>query len=444
MQNNSQSAVGVYLENDESEINQNLDREKEIVALEESIDEQKIDGMPEMEGSGKSTEETLTDESAEIVAEDKIAGEIESEAEAVEETTEESTEENSEEPTEESTEEETEEIQRGWQIIDDTRYYINGDGGLQIGWGYIDDNWYYFTEDGAMQYGGWICVDDGWYYLDTDGTMWYGGWKDINNKRYYLSNGGRMRTGWLYTDDKRYFLNSSGAMQTGWLYRGTENNREIWYYLHSSGSMEQGLRYINDKWYYFESSGRWVCGWEFLENTGSMVQTSAEFVEILIKIARGDYGNTNYGDKDHANGGGRSIGAWNSEIGAFMFDCSGVLKSVLWGWNGNKSGVYGGAIYCSNKVPDINDQGFHDVSEMHDITDINEIPTGALLWKQGHVGCYIGNGETIECTVQGDGTVQFGTVASDGTRTVSKTVVGNWTQWGKIPYINYEISTHVS
>ena len=332
----------------------------------------------------------------------------------------------------------------GWKDIDNKRYYLSNGGRMRSGWLYTDDNWYYLGQSGSMRYGGWIYADSDWYYLDTDGTMWYGGWKDINNKRYYLSNGGRMRTGWQYIDDKWYFLNSSGAMQTGWLYRGTENDREIWYYLHSSGSMKQGLQYINDKWYYFESNGRWVSNWEFLKNTGSMVQTSAEFVETLIKIARGDYGNTNYGDKYHVNGGGRSIGAWNSEIEAFMFDCSGVLKSVLWGWNGNKSGIYGGAVYCSNKVPDINDQGFHDVSEMHDITDINEIPTGALLWKQGHVGCYIGNGETIECTVQGDGTVQFGTVTSDGTRTVSNNVVEKWTQWGKIPYINYEISTYVS
>ena len=450
---------GVYLEEAESEIEQNLDPEKEIIGSENSIGEQEIDGMSETDGSEKSTEEISTDESKEIAAEENITGETEPEAEATEETTEESTEdseesteelteepteETTEEATEEATEDKTEEIQLGWNFTDDTRYYINENGEFQTGWAYIDGDWYYFNEAGAMQCGGWIYADNDWYYLDTDGTMWYGGWKDINNKKYYLSNGGRMRTGWQYIDDKWYFLNSSGAMQTGWLYRGTENDREIWYYLHSSGSMKQGLQYINDKWYYFESSGRWVSNWEFLKNTGSMVQTSAEFVETLIKIARGDYGNTNYGDKYHVNGGGRSIGAWNSEIEAFMFDCSGVLKSVLWGWNGNKSGIYGGAVYCSNKVPDINDQGFHDVSEMHDITDINEIPTGALLWKQGHVGCYIGNGETIECTVQGDGTVQFGTVTSDGTRTVSNNVVEKWTQWGKIPYINYEISTYVS
>ena len=37
----------------------------------------------------------------------------------------------------------------------------------------------------------------------------------------------------------------------------------------------------------------------------------------------------------------------------FGFDCVCLLKSVLWGWNGNKNKTYGGAVYESNGVPDI-------------------------------------------------------------------------------------------
>ena len=35
------------------------------------------------------------------------------------------------------------------------------------------------------------------------------------------------------------------------------------------------------------------------------------------------------------------------------FDCIGLIKGVLWGWNGETEKSYGGAIYASNNVPDI-------------------------------------------------------------------------------------------
>lgn len=171
---------------------------------------------------------------------------------------------------------------------------------------------------------------------------------------------------------------------------------------------------------------------------------SKDFVAKLTKIANGDFGKTNYGDSNHNNGGAKSIGGWNSSLQKWMFDCSGVIKAVLWGWSGNKNALYGGAAYCSNGVPDINDQGFHDKCNCTPITTIDKIPFAALLWKQGHVGVYIGNGKTIECTTNGNASVQFGTVSTNGARTVSGTSCSAWTKWGKIPYIDYSDSTNDS
>jgi len=37
----------------------------------------------------------------------------------------------------------------------------------------------------------------------------------------------------------------------------------------------------------------------------------------------------------------------------FGFDCVCLIKGLLWGWNGDKNAVYGGAKYASNGVPDI-------------------------------------------------------------------------------------------
>ncbi len=166
---------------------------------------------------------------------------------------------------------------------------------------------------------------------------------------------------------------------------------------------------------------------------------ASEFIAILKKIANGDYGRTNYGDAYHKVGGAKSIGGWSSALGAFMFDCCGLLKAVLWGWSGDKTATYGGAIYISNSVPDIDDQGFHDCCSMKQITDISEIPVGAVLWKQGHVGCYIGGGNTVECTTNGNASVQFGTVGNNGVRTVSGESYGSWTMWGKMPYLDYDV-----
>ena len=42
----------------------------------------------------------------------------------------------------------------------------------------------------------------------------------------------------------------------------------------------------------------------------------------------------------------------------FGFDCVGLIKAVLWGFNADESKTYGGAKYTSNKVPDINADTF--------------------------------------------------------------------------------------
>lgn len=38
----------------------------------------------------------------------------------------------------------------------------------------------------------------------------------------------------------------------------------------------------------------------------------------------------------------------------FGFDCSGLIKGLLWGWCGDAAARYGGAVYASNGVPDQN------------------------------------------------------------------------------------------
>ena len=117
----------------------------------------------------------------------------------------------------------------------------------------------------------------------------------------------------------------------------------------------------------------------------------------------------------------------------FGFDCVCLIKGILWGWNGNKAHVYGGANYISNGVPDIGADGIIDVCKEVS-TNFNDIEVGELVWMPGHVGVYVGDGLCIECTPAWGNCVQL--------TSCNKTIVGynrrNWVKHGKLPYVTYE------
>ena len=100
------------------------------------------------------------------------------------------------------------------------------------------------------------------------------------------------------------------------------------------------------------------------------------------------------------------------------FDCSGLIKSILWGFN-TPSGVK----YASNGVPDINADTMIKVCK--DVsTDFSNVEIGEAVWIPGHIGVYIGDGKVIECTPQWNNGVQI-------------TTKRKWQKHGKLPYITY-------
>lgn len=120
----------------------------------------------------------------------------------------------------------------------------------------------------------------------------------------------------------------------------------------------------------------------------------------------------------------------------FGFDCVCLIKGLLWGWSGNKNHVYGGANYASNGVPDIDTEGIIKVcKDVSSTFDINTMVPGELLWKSGHVGIYIGNGQAVECTPSWANKVQISNVQNLGNNTYP---ARTWTKHGKLPYITYE------
>lgn len=119
----------------------------------------------------------------------------------------------------------------------------------------------------------------------------------------------------------------------------------------------------------------------------------------------------------------------------FFADCCGLVKGILWGWNGDTSKVYGGAVYRANGIPDVNELGLlnacKDVS-----TDFSHISPGELVWMKGHCGVYIGNGTVIESTPAWDCRVQKTGLGNTGNSVYSKSRI--WTKHGKLPWVEYE------
>lgn len=119
----------------------------------------------------------------------------------------------------------------------------------------------------------------------------------------------------------------------------------------------------------------------------------------------------------------RSVMIKNASADTFGFDCSGLIKGVLWGWKGDADRLYGGADPASNNVPDINADTM--IARCTDVsTDFSSIEIGEAVWIPGHIGVYIGDGKVVECSPQWKNGVQI-------------TSKRQWKKHGKLPYIIY-------
>ena len=164
-----------------------------------------------------------------------------------------------------------------------------------------------------------------------------------------------------------------------------------------------------------------------------------EFVKILKNIATdyktvyvlGCFGSPlNDANKESART--KKIKAASADT--FGFDCSNLIKGVLWGWNGDESKSYGGAKYGSNNVPDINADTM--ISKCSNVsTDFSNIEVGEAVWIKGHIGIYIGDGLAVECIAKWADGVQITAVSNIGKKSGYNS--RKWTKHGKLPYIEY-------
>ena len=122
----------------------------------------------------------------------------------------------------------------------------------------------------------------------------------------------------------------------------------------------------------------------------------------------------------------------------FLFDCVGLIKGILWGWDGDLSRTYGGAGYACNGVPD------YDAKKMIDScrevsTDFSDIVPAEAVWMDGHIGVYVGEDIVVEATPKWRGGVQRSTLANTaGTKTLPGAAGSRtWTKHGKLPWVDY-------
>lgn len=100
-------------------------------------------------------------------------------------------------------------------------------------------------------------------------------------------------------------------------------------------------------------------------------------------------------------------------------DCIGLIKSYLW-WDNGKVRY--------NSTQDKSANGMYQVAkEKGAINTIPEVP-GILVWKSGHIGVYIGNGQVIESRGTKQGVIQSPLKGSGS---------AGWTNWCKCVYIGY-------
>ena len=111
----------------------------------------------------------------------------------------------------------------------------------------------------------------------------------------------------------------------------------------------------------------------------------------------------------------------NNWLGKHTADCVGLIKGYGWLIAETMEIEYG-----TNGMPDIGaNQMYYNATRKGTIDTIPEVP-GLAVWKSGHIGVYIGDGQVIEAM----GT-KYGVVKTQ--------LQGRgWTHWLEIPYINYD------
>lgn len=116
---------------------------------------------------------------------------------------------------------------------------------------------------------------------------------------------------------------------------------------------------------------------------------------------------------------------FDTQFGQKVHDCSGLIKGALWCDTIDAAPKY-------NAAQDKGANGMIDAcAEKGTINTIQNIP-GLVVWKDNHIGIYIGNGDVIEARGHDYGVIK------------TKLEDSGWSKWGKLPWIEYTTSTKIT
>ena len=159
-------------------------------------------------------------------------------------------------------------------------------------------------------------------------------------------------------------------------------------------------------------------------NSGLVLYAKAQ---LGLPYWYGTFGNTatealyNMKKKDYPkyyNWSGTPYDNFASQYGKRVHDCVGLIKGYLWSDTPTSAPEYNSAQDVSANTM------LSRCKENGNISSMPDIP-GVLVFMDGHVGVYIGNGEVIEARGHEYGVVK--------TQLKSRP----WKWWGKCPYITY-------
>lgn len=113
----------------------------------------------------------------------------------------------------------------------------------------------------------------------------------------------------------------------------------------------------------------------------------------------------------------------------YGLDCCGMIKGILWGWDGVKD-----VPYSVNGVPDTNVMGYYKRG-LDKSSDFSKIVPGACVHLPTHVGIYIGDGLVVEATSAWESCVMITALGNIGNKAGYRT--RNWNSWYKLPWVDY-------
>lgn len=126
----------------------------------------------------------------------------------------------------------------------------------------------------------------------------------------------------------------------------------------------------------------------------------------------------------------------NKKSGKYLLcDCSGLIKGILWGYPNNGK-------YCNNNVKDYNANTL--ISKCSSVTtDFTKAKKGWLVWMNGHIGIYVGNGVVVEASPIWENGIQKTFCKNSGFKNSCNLKERKWTKCGKLDiYLDYTTTSN--